>query len=133
MLVPIIILIALLPILSVSFNIIFKSFPGSDLLEHGGTFVLAVILLMLTYRILPSVKLPWKELLGGAVITALLLLLGKALIGSYLSYADIGNGFGGAGSLVAILAWIYYSAQVFFLSASYMYVYSKKYGHLSQK
>lgn len=91
------------------------------------------ILFSLIYRILPNTKLPWKEIISGAFITAILFLIGKFLISWYVQEFSSASAFGTASSIVGLLLWIYYSAQVFFIGASFTFVYSKQYGFLSKK
>jgi membrane protein len=97
------------------------------------TLLFTTVVFTLIYHILPQVKLPWSELIRGAFLTAILFLIGKFLIGWYIASFGATSAFGAAGSLVALLLWIYYSAQVFFIGASYTFVYSQKYGYLSRK
>ncbi len=94
----------------------------------GGTFLFAII-----YRILPDTKLPWKELIWGAFITSILFLIGKYLISWYIESFGGTAEYGAAGSLVGLLLWVYYSAQVFFIGTAGTFVYSKLYGHLSKR
>lgn len=88
----------------------------------------ATILFALIYRILPSYTLPWKTLFLGAFITALFLLVGNNLIALYLKFFVHTSMFGAAASLVGLLVWVYYSAQVFFLGTSLTYVYARRKG-----
>lgn len=96
------------------------------------SFVLGSLLFALVFRILPNTKLLARELLLGGVVTSSLFLLGKILINIYVENINT-PAFGTAGAFVILLIWIYYSAQVFFLGASFTYVYAKKYGSLSEK
>ena len=82
----------------------------------------------LIYKLMPSVKIHWNEVWLGAVITAILFAIGKFLIGLYIGRSAIASGFGAAGSLVALLVWVYYSAQVFLLGAEFTWAYSNIYG-----
>ena len=97
------------------------------------SFGLGAVLFALIFRILPDTKLSVGELLLGGVMTSTLFLLGKILIGVYVNDITNTTSFGAAGDLVVFLIWIYYSAQVFFLGASFTFVYSKEYGTLSKK
>ena len=109
------------------------SVNASVLLRLGDTaFSLAAasFLFAFIYRYLPNRKLPWKEIVYGAVITAILFLVGKFLIGLYISEAAGASAFGAAGAFIIILLWVYYSAQIFFFGASMTYVWSRKHGHL---
>ncbi len=91
---------------------------------------IGVLLFALIFRIFPARKLPWNELLLGGLVTSTLFLIGKIGMSLYLdTIADTAK-FGQAGSLVVLLIWIYYSAQVFFLGASFTFVHSLEKGTL---
>jgi membrane protein len=64
----------------------------------------------------------------GATVTAVLFIVGRFLIGLYLGTAGIGSGFGAAGSLIVLLMWVYYSAQIFLLGAEFTWVYAQRHG-----
>jgi membrane protein len=85
-----------------------------NLLVSFGVFTLLFAVL---FRVLPEVDISWKDVWGGALITSALFLLGRYLIGLYLSRNSFGSSYGAAGSLVALLFWVYYSAQIFFFGA----------------
>ena len=91
-------------------------------------FLMTTAMFALIYKLMPSVKILWREVWIGAVITAILFTVGKSLIGLYIGRSAITSGFGVAGSLVALLVWVYYSAQIFFLGAEFTWAYSKIYG-----
>ena len=91
-------------------------------------FVMTTAMFALIYKLMPSVKIHWNEVWLGAVITAILFTIGKFLIGLYIGRSAIASGFGAAGSLVALLVWVYYSAQVFLLGAEFTWAYSNIYG-----
>jgi membrane protein len=92
------------------------------------SFVTITVLFAMIYKILPDVQITWRDVWIGAVVTALLFTIGKTLIGLYLSIASVGSAYGVAGSLVVILLWIYYSAQIVLLGAEFTQVYARKYG-----
>ena len=102
------------------------------LLVRLGTFFLSALLLTpvfaAIFKFLPSVKLEWREVLVGGAITAVLFTLGQILIGLYFGRAAPGSAFAAAGSLIALLVWIYYSAMIFFFGAEATWVYSQKFG-----
>jgi membrane protein len=83
------------------------------------TFGVIACLFALIYKALPDAPLSWRDVWVGALFTALLFSLGKYAIGLYLGSSTVASGFGTAGSLVALLLWIYYSAQIFFLGAEF--------------
>lgn len=80
---------------------------------------LAVITLVIavTFKVLPNVKLKWKDVWLGAFLTAVLLTLGKILISFYLSKSSVASVYGAAGSVVVILLWIYYSSVIYLFGA----------------
>lgn len=86
------------------------------------SFVLLTIVFFLIYRFVPDLVLPWKVLWTGAAVSAILAVIGKALLGWYLGRAGVGSAYGAAGSLIAIAFWFYYSAQIFLLGAEFTYV-----------
>jgi membrane protein len=85
---------------------------------------LITVLFAAIYKILPDRKLEWKDVIVGALVTALLFNLGKSLIGLYLGRSAIGSTYGAAGSAVIVLLWIYYSAQIFLLGAEFTKAYA---------
>jgi membrane protein len=86
------------------------------------------VLFGLMFKVLPDLDIQWGDVLPGSVITAALFTVGKTLIGIYLGRASFGSTYGAAGSLVIVLVWIYYSAQIFFLGAEFTRAYAQKYG-----
>lgn len=82
------------------------------------------------YRLLPNVRLAWRDVWTGALVTAALFSLGKYAIGLYLGNSAVASGFGAAGSIIALLLWVYYSAQIFFLGAEFTRQYALKFGGL---
>ena len=92
------------------------------------SFALVTLLFAMIYKILPSVHIAWKDVTIGSVITALLFSVGKALIGVYLGNSAVASSYGAAGSVILVLIWVYYSAQVFLLGAEFTKVYAHRYG-----
>lgn len=82
------------------------------------------------FKMLPDVKLPWSDVWIGAAFTAILFGLGKYLIGIYLGNSAVASSFGAAGSLIALLLWVYYSAQIFFFGAEITRQYALTFGSL---
>jgi len=110
-----------------------------DPLLHGGepvaasinltvSFVLSTAVFAMIYKAMPRVRVDWKDVWVGAAATSLLSLAGKFLIGAYLGRSAISTGFGAAASLVIVLLWVYYSAQVFLFGAEFTWAYSHKFG-----
>src|SRR5581483_11321726 len=91
---------------------------------------LGVITLMfaMIYKVLPDVKIAWRDVWIGAVITAVLFTAGKFLIGMYLGRSAVTSTYGAAGSAVIILLWVYYSAQILFFGAELTQVYACRFG-----
>ena len=85
-------------------------------------------LFALIYKVLPDAKLAWRDVWLGATCTAILFTVGKSLIGIYLGRAGATSVYGAAGSLVLVLLWIYYSAQILLLGAEFTEVYSRRWG-----
>jgi len=80
------------------------------------------------FKVLPDVRIDWRDVWIGAAATALLFTLGKFLIGLYLAKSSVASTYGAAGSLVIVLLWIYYSSQILFLGAEFTQVYASHYG-----
>ena len=95
-------------------------------------FVMTTAMFALIYKYIPSVKIRWHEVWLGALITAALFTVGKFLIGLYMTKSAVASGFGAAGSVVALLVWVYYSAQIFLLGAEFTWAYSTLYGSRSK-
>ena len=82
----------------------------------------------LIYKILPNVAIRWGDVWGGALLTALLFHLGQFLIGLYIGRSGVTSSFGAAASIVVLLIWVYYSAQIFLLGAEFSCAYAHTYG-----
>lgn len=89
------------------------------------SFLVITLLFASIYKFLPDVIVPWKNLWVGAAVTAILFNIGKFLIGLYLGNSSVGSTYGAAGSLVVILIWVFYSAQILLFGAEFTQVYSK--------
>jgi len=92
------------------------------------SFVLTTGLFTLIYKIMPRVRIHWSEVWMGAALTSILFTIGKSLIGLYIGRSGVMSGFGAAGSLVALLVWVYYSAQIFLMGAEFTWAYSHIFG-----
>jgi membrane protein len=97
-------------------------------LELAVSFGVLALLFALIYKVLPDLPLEWRDVIPGAIVTALLFSAGKVAIGLYLGRASIGSTYGAAGSLVILLFWVYYSAQIFFLGAEFTQAYAQTFG-----
>ncbi len=93
-----------------------------EVLNFVFTFAVITTVIAAIYKFMPSVKIRWRDVWVGAAVTALLLAIGKYLIGLYIGRTGIASGFGAAGSLIVILVWVYYSTQIFLLGAEFTWV-----------
>jgi membrane protein len=94
------------------------------------SFAIITILFAFIFKVLPSVALEWGDVAIGAVFTSLLFTVGKAVLGVYLARVDFAGSYGAAGSLVILLVWVYYSAQVFFLGAEFTRAFAYRFGSM---
>jgi membrane protein len=106
--------------------------PGSAILWENLDFFVSLGLMTfifgLMFKYVPDAKIVWKDVFVGSIMTAILFLFGKFLLGVYLSKGSLGSAYGAAGSLIVLLAWIYYSAQIILFGAEFTQVYSRIYG-----
>ncbi len=98
------------------------------MLEFGGSFLVITGLFAMIFKMLPSASVAWGDVWVGAAFTSALFWLGKYLIGLYLGRTALGSMFGAAGAVLALIAWVYYSAQVFFLGAEFTRAYALRHG-----
>jgi membrane protein len=89
---------------------------------------MATLLFAMIYKYVPRETITWGDVWIGAVVTAVLFTVGKFLIGIYLGKSSFNSAYGAAGSLVVLLLWIYYSAQIFLLGAEFTRVVTYEYG-----
>jgi membrane protein len=111
-----------------------KSFAGvvsfhgptvSDIAARLGSLLAVAAVFALVLRFVPAVRLGWREVAIGAVLTAVLFELGKSLLALYIGTAGVGSAYGAAGSLIALVVWVYYSAQIFFFGAAFTRAYAE--------
>lgn len=95
-----------------------------DIINFALSFVVITVLFALLFKFVPARQISWRDVRVGAVGTALLFTVGKFLLGLYLGKASVGSSYGAAGSLVAVIVWVYYSAQIFFFGAEFTRVYA---------
>jgi len=89
------------------------------------------VLFALMFKFLPDVQIAWRDVIIGAFMTSVFFSLGKLILGVYLGNSAVASTFGAAGSLVIILVWIYYSAQILFFGAEFTQVYANQHGSKS--
>lgn len=92
------------------------------------SFAITMLAFAMIYKIMPRVKIAWRDVWIGAAVTALLFTVGKFLIGFYIGRSGVVSGFGAASSIVIVLIWVYYSAQIFLVGAEFTWVYSHIFG-----
>jgi membrane protein len=97
--------------------------------NFGFALVIVILLFAMVYKVLPDVEIAWEDVLIGAVVTGVLFMIGKFLIELYLRYSTTALVYGAAGSLVILLMWIYYSAQIVYFGAEFTKVLAKYRGH----
>jgi membrane protein len=97
-------------------------------LNFSISFAITMVLFAMIYKLMPRAKIAWRDVWVGAAVTALFFEIGKLLIGLYLGRSSVASGFGAAGSLVVLLVWVYFSAQIFLFGAEFTWVYSRLYG-----
>ena len=99
-----------------------------QIINFGVSFALITVAFAMIYKFLPRVGVAWRDVWIGAALTALLFTVGKFLIGLYLGRSSVASGFGAAGSLVVLLVWVYYSAQIFLMGAEFTWVSAQRRG-----
>ena len=97
-------------------------------LNFAISFALVASMFAMIYKLMPRVKVAWSDVWIGAAVTALLFTVGKYLIGLYIGNSGTSLVFGAAGSLVVMLLWVYYSAQIFLLGAEFTWAYAGRFG-----
>ena len=86
------------------------------------TFVVVTLLFAILFKFLPDAKIQWKHVRTGALFTAILFMIGRYLIGLYITYTATASTYGAAGSVIVILVWVYYSAVILYLGAEFTQV-----------
>lgn len=109
---------------------VFGSLPGGTwlvrLIHLGASLALLSATFTLVLRWVPSIRIAWRDAFTGAMATAVLFALGNHLIALYLSRMAAASVFGAAGSMVALLVWIFYSAQIFLYGAAFTHVHAQR-------
>jgi membrane protein len=106
--------------------------PFAHLVLQIITFVVSFSLISLLfgaiYKVLPDKNIEWHDVMIGAIVTALLFTIGKSLISLYIGSSTVASSYGAAGSLIVVLLWIFYSAQIFLFGAEFTKVYASHHG-----
>jgi membrane protein len=109
-----------------------NAMPGGHILALGlfliFDFAVIVLLFAMIFRFLPDAKIAWRDVWVGATLTAVLFALGKFVLGLYLGSGAAGSAYGAASSLITLLLWIYYAAQILLFGAEFTQVYANTYG-----
>lgn len=92
------------------------------------SFGVITLVFAMIFKVLPDARIRWRDVISGAIITALLFTLGKYLIGSYISLAGVGDTYGAAGAVVIILVWVYYSTVIMIYGAHFTHVHTRDHG-----
>ncbi len=92
------------------------------------SFVVITALFALIFKFLPETKITWKDVWVGALLTSALFTAGKQLIGLYLGKSSIASAYGAAGSVVILIVWVYYAAQIFYFGAELTQAYAHRHG-----
>lgn len=102
----------------------------AQLVSSCFSYAVITMLFAAIYKLLPQIRLSWRDVWIGALATAALFTMGKNAIGLYLGNSGVTNSYGAAGSIIALLLWVYYSAQIFFLGAEFTRHYALEFGSL---
>jgi membrane protein len=107
-------------------------FPNIPVVLSGVTMLVSLIvttaLFALLYRVLPDVRLRWRDVTTGAFVTAVLFTIGQQFIGLYLGQSSVASSYGAAGSVMILLLWVYYSCQILLLGAEFTRAYALRHG-----
>jgi membrane protein len=102
----------------------------ASLVDFATSFCFVTVGFAMIYKLMPRVRVEWKDVWIGAIVTALLFTIGKMAIGMYIGRSGLASTFGAAASLVAMVVWVYWSAQIFLLGAEFTWVYARRCGSL---
>jgi len=110
-----------------------KKYPDStlDLFQFANTFIIIAVITLLfavIFKVLPDAVISWRDAFVGALLTAVLFLIGKFIIGYYLGKANLGLTYGTAASVIVILLWVYYSSLILFYGAEFTKAYALQAG-----
>lgn len=97
-------------------------------INFSASLGVTTLLFAIIFKVLPDAKIKWKDVIIGSLVTAVLFIFGKFLIGYYLGRSDLGSTYGAAGSVIVLLLWVYYSSIILFLGAEFTQVYAYRFG-----
>ena len=107
-------------------------FPGHAILLHilntAASFTIVTGLFSAIYKFLPQARIEWRDVILGGAVTSVLFTIGKFVLGIYLGKATFASAYGAAASIILMIVWVYYSAQIFFLGAEFTKVFANRYG-----
>jgi membrane protein len=107
-------------------------FGGAEVAMHAldffGSVIVSTLLFAAVYKVLPSTRIAWRDVMVGSLVTAILFWIGKLLIGLYLGKSSTASSFGAAGTVVVTIVWVYYSAMIFFYGAEFTRQYALSHG-----
>ena len=101
---------------------------GTQRCRHLVSLILATGLFAAIFKVVPDAKVRWRDVWVGAAATALLFAVGKELLGLYLGRSNVTSSYGAAGSVLVLLLWVYYAAQILFLGAEFTQVWANRFG-----
>jgi membrane protein len=109
-------------------NFFSELLPGGELIWQATNFVVSLatitLLFALIFKVIPDVKIGWRDVWPGALFTAVLFTIGKFALGFYLGRASVASAYGAAGSLIVFVIWVYYAAQILFMGAEFTQIYT---------
>jgi membrane protein len=109
-----------------------SALPGGEALWAVINFALSLgiitVLFALIFKVVPDAQIRWRDVWVGALVTAALFSIGKLLLGLYLGKSSFTSSYGAAGSVVALIVWVYYSSQIVFMGAEFTQVYARRFG-----
>lgn len=100
----------------------------AQLINLSITLVIVTFVFAAIFKVLPDAQIRWRDVWAGAIVTTILFIIGKFLIGFYLGNTNMGDAYGAAGSLVVLLSWVYYSVVILLFGAQFTFVYNKENG-----
>ena len=108
-------------------------FPGAgvyfvQVTNYVLSFIIITFMFAVIFKVLPDAKIKWRDVIRGAMLTAVLFIIGRYLIGLYIGQSNVASVYGTAGSIVVILVWVYYTAVILYFGAEFTKIYSIKYG-----